>query len=162
MSLPRPSYPPDRYEGTGEVTAFFRGADSEPDYATGTTTYRYLATTTSTNGEYGLYRVDLAARAGGPATHFHKAMSESFFVLSGTLRLYDGEAWREGGPGDFLYVPPGGLHAFGNESDEPVSMLMLFAPGAPREGYFEGLAGLAAMDETQRAQFFVDHDSYFT
>lgn len=53
---------------------------------------------------------------------------------------------------------PVGLHACRKETDEPVSMLMLFAPGAPRESYFEGLAGLA---DIERTQFFVDHDSYF-
>ncbi len=42
-------------------------------------------------------------------------------------------------PNDFLYVPPGGIHGFRNEADEPASILMLFAPGAPREYYFEGL-----------------------
>ncbi|MFC5107249.1 hypothetical protein [Kibdelosporangium philippinense] len=35
-------------------------------------------------------------------------MSESFFVLSGTLRSHDGEKWRDGSAGDFFYVPPGG------------------------------------------------------
>ncbi|MGW5449516.1 cupin domain-containing protein [Streptomyces asiaticus] len=44
----------------------------------------------------------------------------------------------KGGEGDFLYVPAGGLHGFQNDSDEPVSMLMLFSPGAPREEYLEG------------------------
>jgi hypothetical protein len=34
----------------------------------------------------------------------------------------------------------GGIHGFRNESGEPASMLLHFAPGAPREGYFEGLA----------------------
>ena len=70
-------------------------------------------------------------------------MSEAFFVLSGTIELYDGTDWVDGGPNDFLYVPPGGIHGFRNEADEPASILMLFAPGAPREHYFEGLASSA-------------------
>jgi quercetin dioxygenase-like cupin family protein len=63
-------------------------------------------------------------------------MSEAFFVLSGTMKLYDGSkggGWIDGHQGDFLYVPPGGVHGFRNEADEPASILMLFAPGAPRE-----------------------------
>ena len=65
--------------------------------------------------------------------------------VGGVLRaLGRGEAPRrhrlEDGHGDFLYVPPGGVHGFRNKADEPASMLMLFAPGAPREHYFEGLA----------------------
>ncbi|WP_367135549.1 cupin domain-containing protein [Saccharothrix sp. HUAS TT1] len=66
--------------------------------------------------------------AGGPAAHFHKTFSESFHVISGTVRLYDGETWVNATAGDFLYVPEGGVHAFRNDSDDPASMLILFAP----------------------------------
>ncbi|WP_166349770.1 cupin domain-containing protein [Phytoactinopolyspora limicola] len=168
------SYPAQRYFGhSGEVTARFRPGSAEPDYVTTPaakggpvvergTSYHYLATTKSTDGDFGLYRVDMAAGAGGPAMHFHKTMSESFFILDGTLRLHDGSRWLDGEPGDFLYVPPGGLHAFRNESGEPVSMLMLFAPGAPREAYFEGITEIASLTDDERARFFIEHDSYFT
>jgi uncharacterized RmlC-like cupin family protein len=61
-------------------------------------------------------------------------------VITGTVRLLDGANWIDAKPGDFLYVPAGGLHGFRNDSGEPASMLILFAPGAPRELYFEGLA----------------------
>lgn len=180
MSLLDPPYPPPRYHGTtGEVSATFRPAADGPDYVTvpatnsgpatdsgptmtAGTAYSYLATTTSTHGDYGLYQVDMAPGATGPTPHFHKTMSKSFFVLDGTLGLYDGERWVDGGPGDFLYVPPGGLHAFHNQSGGPVSMLMLFAPGAPREAYFEGITQLASLTDEERARFFIDHDSYFT
>ena len=88
-------------------------------------------------------------------------MSESFFMLSGTMRLFDGAQWIDATAGDYLYVPPGGLHAFRNESGEAVSMLMLFAPGAPREAYFEGVADLANVSSEERTAFFIRHDSYF-
>jgi hypothetical protein len=65
-------------------------------------------------------------------------------MLSGTIRLYDGKRWIDGTPGDFLFVPEGGIHAFKNESGKPASMLILFAPGAPREDYFETTARTAA------------------
>ena len=58
-------------------------------------------------------------------------------------------------------MPVGGLHAFRNESGAPVSMLMLFTPGSPREDYFEGLAELGDLTDDERRQFFLDHDSYF-
>ena len=167
------SYPHPRYLGTtGEINATFRSASAAPDFVStpvassgptvgSGTAYHYLATTASSGGDFGLYRVDMGPGPGGPSTHFHRAMSESFFVLSGTLRLFDGERWVDGTAGDFLYVPPGGLHAFRNESGEPVSMLMLFTPGAPREAYFEGITQLAGMDDEERAEFFTHHDSYF-
>jgi hypothetical protein len=45
----------------------------------------------------------------------------------------------EASRGDFLYVPKGGIHAFSADSDSPASMLILFAPGAARERYFQEL-----------------------
>jgi mannose-6-phosphate isomerase-like protein (cupin superfamily) len=101
----------------------------------------------------------------GANPHFHRTISESFFVLSGTVRLFDGTGWVDAHPGDFDYVPEGGLHGFRNESGEDASLLILFAPGAPREAYFEGLVELAegrwkpTHEELQA--FFVEHDNIY-
>ena len=159
MSYPEPKYA----DGEGEISAQYRPADTAPELLTrnwGST--HYLATTESTHGEFGLYRVNMGPRAGGPATHFHRSISESFFILDGTVRIYDGERWVDATQGDFLYVPQGGLHAFRNESDEPASMLLLFTPGAPREEYFEKVAEVSAWPEEDRAAFFIKHDTYWT
>jgi mannose-6-phosphate isomerase-like protein (cupin superfamily) len=156
------SYPDPTYFGdTGEVSAgAFRPAGAEPDlrFAAGGGA-SYLATGAATDGRFGLYRWDMPASPTGPGPHFHRTISESFFVLSGTVRLYDGDAWRDADVGDFLYVPPGGIHAFRNESGEPASMLLLFAPGAPREAYFEGIRDLPSMSEEEKAAFFLEHDN---
>ncbi|WP_176741123.1 cupin domain-containing protein [Streptomyces agglomeratus] len=99
---------------------------------------------------------------GGQRTHFHKTISESFFILDGTERLFNGVDWVDAKKGDFLFVPQGGLHAFRNDSDAPAEMLMLFAPGAPpREEYAEGLSQLANATDEERTEFFIKHDSYF-
>ena len=126
MSLVVPPYPPPRYtKDEPEVSAWLRRGDEPPDYDSfGTVQYHYLANQQATDGDYGLYRVDIAPRGGGPGPHFHRAMSEAFFVLSGTLKLYDGNGWIDGHPNDFLYVPPGGIHGFRNEADAATSILM--------------------------------------
>lgn len=127
-----PPYPPARYtKEEPEISAWLKRSDEPPDYETAGVSYHYLANQRDTAGDYGLYRVDIAPAGGGPPAHFHRAMSEAFFVLSGTMKLYDGTEWADGHQGDFLYVPPGGVHGFRNEADEPASILMLFAPGAP-------------------------------
>lgn len=142
------SYPPPRWDGPGVANASFRAAGTDPDVRfPGGTSAHYLATGASTEGDYGLFRYEMPEGPGGPAPHFHRGMSEAFFVLSGTVQLYDGERWRETGPGDFLHVPPGGVHAFRNPAG-PASLLILFTPGAPRETYFEALAGLDAEART--------------
>ncbi|MEU8822874.1 cupin domain-containing protein [Streptomyces sp. NPDC048636] len=157
------SYPEPRYLGaSGEVNAVFRGADTAPELSSpsGNRTH-YLATHATTGGEFGLYKVDLGPGAPGPKTHFHRSISESFYILSGTVGLYDGDRWVSAGAGDFLYVPVGGLHAFRNDSDDPASMLLLFSPGAPREEYFEQVAEMARRGGEEFAEFLVRHDSYF-
>ncbi|MBI3225756.1 MAG: cupin domain-containing protein [Mycolicibacterium cosmeticum] len=162
MSLFVPPYPPPRYtKDDPEVSAWARSGDQAPDYDSfGLVQYHYLANQQQTNGDYGLYRVDLAARAGGPGPHYHRAMSEAFFVLSGSVEIHDGTDWSTCKANDFLYVPPGGIHGFRNTADDPASMLMLFAPGAPREHYFEGLAQLGEMTDAERAEWFVKNDNF--
>lgn len=161
-----PAYPPATYLGDrGEVSGRFRPASHPAELVNSSGGgAHYLATGASTNGHFGLYRWDMGPGPSGPAAHFHKTISESFFVLSGAVRLYDGERWVDATAGDFLFVPEGGIHAFRNESGEPASMLILFAPGAPREDYFETLADAArreAMDDQARAEFFRRHDTYW-
>jgi oxalate decarboxylase/phosphoglucose isomerase-like protein (cupin superfamily) len=88
----------------------------------------------------------------------------SFFIVSGTVRLFNGERWIDATAGDFWYVPEGGVHGFHNESDEPASMLLLFAPGAPREAYFKALAEKAAgrpFTDEEWGALCIDHDNYF-
>jgi hypothetical protein len=40
-------------------------------------------------------------------------------------------------------------------------MLILFAPGAPREPYFEQVADMAGRSEEERAEFFLRHDTFW-
>ncbi|MFG2078344.1 cupin domain-containing protein [Nonomuraea maritima] len=160
------SYPPQRYFGEhGEHSGVYRSAAQEPDLVNGSgTDVHYLATGGTTGGAYGLYRWEMGPNPSGPGAHFHRTMTESFYVLSGTIRLYDGVRWVDGRPGDFLFVPEGGVHAFRNESGEPASMLILFTPGAPREAYFEELADIAATGRTltpeEWTELYRRHDQY--
>ena len=155
---------PHRYTGkTGEVSATFRraGQPAELDYRSGNAVH-YLATGATTEGRFGLYRWDFSTQPSGPSPHFHRTISESFFILSGTVRLYDGKDWVDATAGDFSYVPEGGIHAFRNESGKEASMLILFAPGAPREEYFETLARFAGnpdVTEAERAEIALRHDN---
>ncbi|OLT10900.1 cupin [Actinomadura sp. CNU-125] len=168
------SYPQARYFAeSGESNAVIRRADTAPDLmmaprdAEGRiagTEVHYLGTGGSTNGAFGLYRWDMGPKPSGPAPHFHRTMTESFFVLDGTVRLHDGNGWADAGPGDYMHVPEGGVHGFRNESGAPASMLLLFTPGAPREGYFEELADIAKTGRTLTDEEWTDlylrHDQF--
>ncbi len=160
------SYPDPTYLGEhGTTGATIRRADSPPDleYRNGGTV-DYLATGAATGGRFGLYRWTFGTGVTGPDPHFHRTISESFFILSGTVRLHDGTGWTDTTAGDFAHVPPGAIHGFRNESGEPASMLLLFSPGAPREEYFETLKrfgeGLTMTTEEKDA-FFLAHDNYW-
>jgi len=140
MSYPDPVY----FGDTGEKNATLRPATVDADIVMASgVRVSYLTTAAQSAGEFGLYRWDFGEQSGGPAPHFHRSISESFFVLSGVVTLFDGVKEHEAGPGDFLHVPKGGIHSFRNDHGS-ASMLILFTPGAPREGYFELLGELAA------------------
>jgi len=156
------SYPDPVYLGeNGEANAVLRPFAAPPELSTNATAASYLSTGESTGGRFGLYRWDMTGPPTGPGPHFHRSISESFFVLTGTVRLYDGRKWIDATPGDYLYVPEGGIHAFRNDSGEPASMLILFAPGAPREEYFEQVAAMAGRSEEERMAFFLKHDTFW-
>jgi mannose-6-phosphate isomerase-like protein (cupin superfamily) len=158
------SYPDPRYLGDGgEVSATYRPSDHEPElaYPNGGTRVHYLATGAATGGLFGLYRWEMGPKPSGPDPHFHRTIAESFYILSGTVRIYDGTRWIDTAPGDFVHVPAGGIHAFRNESGAPATMLLHFSPGAPREGYFEGLVDLAGRTDEEKAEFFREHDNHW-
>jgi len=152
------------YQGSaGEVSGVY--VDAKAPGLTGPTgTWHFVAPGSLTRRQFGLFRRDIAPRGGGPDPHFHRTFSESFYVLSGSLRLYDGKRWVEATEGDFLYVPKGGIHAFSNDADEPASLLILFAPGFARERYFRALeemgrSGVQLSDKEWTA-FLARHDQY--
>ena len=151
---------------TGETSAELRARDEVDSltYQTSGTHVRFVAPGSATRGQFGLFEWNMQPRTGGATPHFHRKISESFFVMSGLVEFYDGNRWLPARAGDFLYVPMGGVHGFRAPSDEPSSMLILFAPGAPREDYFRGLAEIRqsgrTMTEDEWTEFLAQHDQY--
>ncbi len=159
------SYPPVRYAAASPaLSARHVTADAPADLVTPTASIRYLAGARHGDAELGVFRWSMGERRSGPDPHFHRTMSESFFVLSGQVRIYDGRRWLDCPPGDFVHVPPGGVHGFRNESGAPADLLILFAPGAPREGYFEELAEISSsgrqLDDVEWVELWARHDQY--
>ena len=150
---------------SGDVSAVLRGGGEIGSLQIGSaTTARFVAPGSATGERFGLFRWDMTGGAGGADAHFHRTFSESFYVLEGTVRLYNGREWIDAVAGDFLHVPEGGIHGFHNEGDEAASMLILFAPAPPRERYFYELAEIISsgreMSREERAEFLARHDQY--
>ena len=117
MSLLNPlhrPYPDDVYTADGgEVSAWLRPPDAPPELTyTNGGSCEYLATGDATGGLYGLYRWSFGKDESGPDPHFHRSITESFYVLEGRVRLFDGARWVTAGAGNFLHVPEGGIHGF--------------------------------------------------
>lgn len=148
----------------GEVSAVWRPVAEVPNIDRPLTRARLVAPGDVTRHQFGLFDWQMEPRAGGAAPHFHKTFSESFYVTSGVVSLFNGETWVNGAEGDFLYVPEGGVHAFRNETDEPASMLILFAPAPPREKFFRELAEILdsgrQLSREEWAEFYARHDQY--
>jgi mannose-6-phosphate isomerase-like protein (cupin superfamily) len=153
------------YLGTaGEASATFHDTADTHTLSMRATTARLVAPGSITNGQFGLFRWDMTPGAGGSGAHFHRTFSESFYILDGTVQLFNGIKWIDAKAGDFLYVPEGGAHGFHNASDAEASMIILFAPGAPRERYFEELAEISAtgrtLSEEEWIELWARHDQY--
>jgi mannose-6-phosphate isomerase-like protein (cupin superfamily) len=148
----------------GEVSASFRPTSDVPPLARRTSSVRFVAPGSVTRGQFGLFEWNMKPKAGGPDPHFHRTFSESFYVMSGQVRLYDGSRWVEATAGDFIYVPMGGIHAFKNDSDATAAMQIVYATGAPREKYYEETALIAESGRTltteEWTELYARHDQY--
>ena len=71
-------------------------------------------------------------------------------MLEGTIRLFNGETWIDAVKGD--------------ESGAPARMLILFAPGPPREEYFKELAEIRSsgrkLTDEDWIEVWARHDQY--
>ena len=66
-------------------------------------------------------------------------------MLDGTVTFWLDDAEMAGRAGDFLLVPRGASHTFGNQGDGPARLLVLHAPAM--DAYFEELHELWSSDQ---------------
>jgi mannose-6-phosphate isomerase-like protein (cupin superfamily) len=84
----------------------------------------------------------LAPGKSGPSEHVHPHETESFRMVSGTLRVWlDGEP-RDLRPGDELAIPAGRPHRFYNPGEEP-AVVEVTLDGARLEDQFVPIAVMA-------------------
>src|SRR6187399_2297279 len=98
--------------------------------------YRFLATGQETNGKYALWEA-IVPPGGGPPPHVHSREEEGFYILEGEMTLFIGDERRVATPGMFANMPIGTPHAFKNESNAVVRMLIMVAPAGIEEMFYE-------------------------
>lgn len=96
-------------------------------------------------GSVSVVEFELGPGAPGPPAHRHERLTDSFYVLEGTLGVVLGEEEHRAGPGSYSFVPPGNRHTVSNPSEEPVRFLNITAPGG-LERYLRELAAADPAD----------------
>jgi quercetin dioxygenase-like cupin family protein len=98
------------------------------------------ATAETTNGAFSIVEGTFPASTAGPPPHIHERMTDSFYVLEGTLHLTVGNRDIDAPAGSYILIPPGVVHTFANTSDKSVRFLNINAPGG-WEYYLRDIAG---------------------
>lgn len=86
----------------------------------------------------------------GIPRHYHNHLDEMFYVLEGDMRFVVGEEQRVAGPGTFVYVPRGTVHAWRPVGTGPVRQLLVVIPGG-FEAYFDAMQTLPPFEENPEA-----------
>lgn len=97
----------------------------------------FRARAADTDGQFSVVESCSAPGAGAPP-HI-QTDAEAFLVTEGTFEFLLNNAWRRCGPGEFVYVAPGVVHAFRNPESTASKMLIINVPGGPHEHFFEAV-----------------------
>lgn len=92
-----------------------------------------------------LLSFDLSLRPGGavPMPHVHPKQTETFRVVSGTMRFRLGLRTRDAGPGEVVEVAPGVLHGFANAGGDDAVVRVEVRPALKMAEMFEEVVTLA-------------------
>ncbi|HEY0937781.1 MAG TPA: cupin domain-containing protein [Trebonia sp.] len=97
----------------------------------------FKAVAAQTGGDFSLMERTVPPRGRRPLPHRHGNCSEAFWVLDGMITFVLDGVEQRGGRDDFLLVPRGAAHTFGNDGDDPARLLVLHAPAM--DAYFAEL-----------------------
>jgi mannose-6-phosphate isomerase-like protein (cupin superfamily) len=133
-----------------------RSADAEVLSASGVT---LLADTPATGGQLTSHRSVFKPGKEGAPPHLHRAASELFFVLGGSLKVLTGEIVVTLDQGDFLVVPPNTPHAFEAAGTTDAEVLFVLTQAKPRFDYYRLFEGVYR-GETDPAELAATSDLF--
>jgi quercetin dioxygenase-like cupin family protein len=86
--------------------------------------------------EIGITETRFKSRQNGAPHHVHRRHMDAFYVLEGQLTFKTTDRALEAGAGATFVAPPGVVHGFDNDADEPARYVNFHAPGS---GFVESL-----------------------
>jgi mannose-6-phosphate isomerase-like protein (cupin superfamily) len=89
------------------------------------------------DGDFSLMERTLPPGGRRPPPHRHRNCSEGYFVLEGLVTVTVAGQDLSAGPQDFVLVPRGEAHTFGNAGERDARLLVIHAPAM--DAYFAGL-----------------------
>src|SRR5262245_27499719 len=94
-------------------------------------TFHVIDDGAATSGRTAIFECDLDPGWPGPPQHLHREQDETFYVLEGAVRVTSGEHTFVANAGDFVSIPCGDPHTFGNaNSDAPARLLCTVSPAS--------------------------------
>jgi quercetin dioxygenase-like cupin family protein len=97
-----------------------------------------------------------AASGFNTGDHVHSRIEEIFYIVEGEFQVRAGEQTLRAKPGDFVLVPPGVAHGFGNSAGAPAKMVLLISPAGVHERYFEELSAILSQPGPPDVQAIAD------
>src|SRR3954447_23131808 len=114
---------------------------------------RILEDGSNTGHRIGCLEARLPPGSGGPPQHIHRAHSETFYVVSGTMRFTSADRDVDVAAGGVVTAPIGAPHTFSNPDPEEWAVFVCALAPDLYIGYFREMTALAARDGR------VDHDA---
>ncbi len=111
--------------------------ESVVTYSARGSTMLFKAVAALDDGDLSLMERTLPVGGRRPPPHRHTNCSEAYFVLDGSVAVVVEGEETVVGPEEFVLVPRGVAHTFGNAGDTEARLLVIHAPAM--DAYFAGL-----------------------
>ena len=111
---------------------------------------RFLVASVETNGEYCKVECTVTPDGAVAAAHLHPYQTETFEVVSGTLKFKVGGEVVTATAGDVVTVEPGTAHKFWNEGEDEAVFRCTVRPALNFERLLETMFALAADGKTNK------------
>jgi mannose-6-phosphate isomerase-like protein (cupin superfamily) len=113
-----------------------------------------------TGGKFTAF-LNITPPGGGPGPHYHEHEDEWFYIVEGRVSFFLNDTWTDMFPGDCVYSPRGSVHAFKNNTDQPIRVFINIAPSG-FERFFAEAAEWWANPERDMSRIAAIEEKYRT